>query len=295
MTIITGSDDCDIKIWNSLPMTLIKILKGHQDYVTSIIYVGNNLIVSSSGDSTIIAWDINSPDQIIKPKSTFQVGEIIYSLLYLKEYKEISNLILLGSEKGLKMFNIDSGQVIKTYDKKATRFCTNLFDYSFIAKNVVFFSSHKYINFFNIETGLEVKKLKGHDELIHTLNHFKYNSENYIATIAWDLIINIWHINKSDINNSTVIMKLKNDLQSWVRSTLVVREFLIISYGNDKNGKIWKLNFDTKEFIHIKNLVFESDNVKIALLEGVKDKFSNNKIIVSLSEGKNLTNYMFKV
>lgn len=58
--IASASHDGDIRIWNVKSMTCEKILSGHTDEVTQVIWGGEGLIFSASRDRTIRAWNSNT-------------------------------------------------------------------------------------------------------------------------------------------------------------------------------------------------------------------------------------------
>ena len=47
-------------MWNLDNLSLKKTLEGHSDWVTSVLKLDDNTLVSSSRDNTIKVWDINS-------------------------------------------------------------------------------------------------------------------------------------------------------------------------------------------------------------------------------------------
>lgn len=59
--IVSCSLEKDIKVWNEHSETPIKILKGHQCSLRSIIYIKNrNLLISSASDNTIRTWNMKT-------------------------------------------------------------------------------------------------------------------------------------------------------------------------------------------------------------------------------------------
>jgi len=58
--IVSSSHDGDIRIWNSKSLACDKILTGHTDEVTKVIWGGEGLIFSASKDRTIWAWNAST-------------------------------------------------------------------------------------------------------------------------------------------------------------------------------------------------------------------------------------------
>ncbi|MEA5519495.1 hypothetical protein [Limnoraphis robusta] len=64
-TIVSGSYDNTIKVWNLETGAEIRTLKGHDDYVFSVsISNDSKTIVSGSSDSTIKVWNLETGEEI---------------------------------------------------------------------------------------------------------------------------------------------------------------------------------------------------------------------------------------
>ncbi|CCQ68516.1 serine/threonine kinase with WD-40 repeat [Crocosphaera watsonii WH 0402] len=58
-TLVSGSGDNTIKVWNLATGELLRTLNGHSSYVSSVsISADRNTIVSGSGDNTIKVWSL---------------------------------------------------------------------------------------------------------------------------------------------------------------------------------------------------------------------------------------------
>ena len=58
MYLASASSDKTIKLWDLDKFQCLKTLQGHDDYVSSIQFLGKGLIASSSGDGKIKFWDL---------------------------------------------------------------------------------------------------------------------------------------------------------------------------------------------------------------------------------------------
>ena len=63
-TIVSGSDDNSLKIWDIKSGEEIKSLTGHSDFVTCVSVIDENTIVSGSRDYSLKIWDVNSGEEI---------------------------------------------------------------------------------------------------------------------------------------------------------------------------------------------------------------------------------------
>ena len=79
-TIVSGSDDGTVKLWDVAPRTNTATLKGHTDEVTSVAFSPDGTIVASgSEDETIKLWDVAEaaqphPSELVKISGDDQQG-----------------------------------------------------------------------------------------------------------------------------------------------------------------------------------------------------------------------------
>ena len=105
--IYSGSDDYSIKMWDKESGDLIKLIKNaHNDIVTKILLVDNNILISSGLDGYIIYRDKES-GKVLKRLSNNGVG--INTLVNDDEH------LVSGDQNGvIKVWDLKSGKLIKT-------------------------------------------------------------------------------------------------------------------------------------------------------------------------------------
>ena len=76
--VVSGGNDCTVRVWDSSLGTCIRVLEGHTDWVTCVLHVGGTGIVSGSSsdmDGCIRIWDFKkgteSCSRIIKEKASW--------------------------------------------------------------------------------------------------------------------------------------------------------------------------------------------------------------------------------
>ena len=109
--IATCSDDQTIKIWKSnkpYSDTPIKVLEGHSDEVTSLLYIKErDIMISGSGDGTLLLWNISNYqcDKTIKG---------VYCCWTNALYQIDNDRVIVGYKTAFFIVNIDKYVVEKT-------------------------------------------------------------------------------------------------------------------------------------------------------------------------------------
>lgn len=58
--LVSGSNDTDLIVWDVVNESGLFRLRGHKGAVTDCVYIGDNILLSSSKDTFIRAWDLES-------------------------------------------------------------------------------------------------------------------------------------------------------------------------------------------------------------------------------------------
>jgi WD40 repeat protein len=84
-TLISGSQDKTIKLWNLETSQEIKTLSGHSDHICSVAYSPNGqILASASKDKTVKLWSVASGEEISSVKCT---DSVIYSIAFSPDGK----------------------------------------------------------------------------------------------------------------------------------------------------------------------------------------------------------------
>ena len=97
------SVDKAIKVWDLTNFQLVKVLQGHVDSVTCLIYLKDSYVLISGGnDNTIRLWNVNTWDnlKIIDGKAKIRT---------LLNYANNSQFVSGGSDNKVKLWGIDKG------------------------------------------------------------------------------------------------------------------------------------------------------------------------------------------
>ncbi len=109
-TIISGSSDNTIKLWNINSGMCVNTLNGHVDSVNSLVITPDgNIIISGSQDKTIKLWDIQSGECI---KTFDDFDSEISSIVVTQD----GNTMIASHGGIIKLWDIGSGKCIKTIE-----------------------------------------------------------------------------------------------------------------------------------------------------------------------------------
>lgn len=207
-TFVTGSNDNNIVLWDSTG-TMIRSFTGHLEPVTDVKFSSDDeYIVSCSLDGTVRKWDILTGE------------EINIASLDVSKSKNLINKILVGDEVDL---GINSIAMEKGYDHIICGTQNGIFCLKFDPKpvftrieepqitakvelmrmpssqvlfcsenNYVFSSDFQDISIWNVQNGIHVGDLEGHDEAITKIvlceeGKYLYSSSNDSSIIKWDI------------------------------------------------------------------------------------------------------------
>jgi F-box/WD-40 domain protein MET30 len=117
--ILAAGCDYGIKIWNLDDYSSFE-LRGHTDWVSCVQVVSSNLLLSSSGDSTVKLWNLNTRTVI----QSIDVGSEVYNFkLLLSPIQSNANewtalppgkLLLACFDGDIKIYDTESGDLLKT-------------------------------------------------------------------------------------------------------------------------------------------------------------------------------------
>ncbi|MCA2689081.1 MAG: hypothetical protein IM467_09265, partial [Microcystis sp. M137S2] len=107
-TLVSGSWDNTIKLWNVETGQEIRTLKGHDSVVSSVNFSPDGKTLVSSADKTIKLWDVETGQEIRTLKGH---DDSVYSVNFSSDGKTLVS----GSEDNtIKLWNVETGQEILT-------------------------------------------------------------------------------------------------------------------------------------------------------------------------------------
>lgn len=124
--VVSAGKDQTIRLWDAATGKLIREFTGHVNWVYCASFTpdGKNLI-SGSRDMTIRFWDVGSGKEIrrfARPprKDMDMTGTLPTDFLLAVLSPDGQNLVSAGTNQGLWLWNVRSGQVIRSFERRRT-------------------------------------------------------------------------------------------------------------------------------------------------------------------------------
>ncbi|WP_110580089.1 nSTAND1 domain-containing NTPase, partial [Microcystis aeruginosa] len=184
-TLVSGSWDGTIKLWNVETGQEIRTLKGHDGSVSSVNFSPDGkTLVSGSWDGTIKLWNVETGQEIRTLKGhDGSVSSVNFS--------PDGKTLVSGSWDGtIKLWNVETGQEIRTF-KGHDNLVTSV-NFSPDGKTLVSGSVDKTIKLWNVETGQEIRTFKGHDGYVISVN-FSPDGKTLVSGSV-DKTIKLWNV-----------------------------------------------------------------------------------------------------
>lgn len=261
-TLVSGSADKTIKIWNLDTGQLIRTLSGHSDSVRSIALSSDRQILASgSGDNTIKLWNAQTGEQI--KTITGHTGPV-WSVAISPD----GQTLVSGSEDtNIKVWDLPTGKVRSTLADHSSRVFSVAISPD--GQTLATAGSDKSIRIWDLSTGKLRRTLKGHSDAVRAVT-FSPNGQT-LASGSWDKTVKVWNLQTGE-----VIRTLEGHSDRVVSVAFSNESQTLASAGIDRTIKIWNLQTGKLR----RNLTGHSDWVlSIAtspvgqtLISGSKDK-----------------------
>ncbi|WNF13484.1 eIF2A-related protein [Microcystis aeruginosa] len=290
-TLVSGSDDNTIKLWNVETGQKLHTFEGHGGPVYSVNFSRDGkTLVSGSDDKTIKLWNVETGQEIRTLKGH---GGTVYSVNFSPDGK---TLVSGSDDKTIKLWNVEKPQEIRTLKgHKGPVYSVN---FSRNGKTLVSGSGDKTIKLWNVEKPQEIRTLKGHGGPVYSVN-FSHDGKTLVSG-SGDKTIKLWNVEKPQEirtlkghnsrvrsvnfspNGKTLVSgSWDNTIKLWNEST--GQEILTLK-GHE--GPVWSVNFSPDEG---KTLVSGSDDgtIKLWNVEIVQTLKGHDDLVNSVEFSRN--------
>ena len=232
--IATGASNNTVKIWD-VKGNLLKILKGHSDFIWNIRFSPDGkTLASSSSDGTIRLWNVEDgklTKTILAHNNTW-----VRSISYSPDGK----LLASSDSRGwVKLWNAGNGKLLQTIPahRQPIRWVTYV-KFSPDGKTLASTSRDKTVKLWQVENGKLLKTpkiLKGHESAVRSVD-FSPDGKT-LASASEDRTVKLWNLEDGK--------QVENFLGH--RSAVWSVNFSpngkqLVSSGSDSTLKLWNLN-----------------------------------------------------
>ncbi|WP_254564429.1 serine/threonine-protein kinase [Oscillatoria sp. HE19RPO] len=232
-TLVTGSDDKTIKIWNLATGDLIHTLEGHVGRVNSVaISPDGQTLVSGSDDKTIKIWNRETGDLIRTLEDHFG---IVNSVAISPD----GQTLVSGSDDGrIKVWNLETGDLIRSITNQGEYPVFNGVNFVAISpdgQTLVSGSSPPFtaINIWDLATGDFIRTLEGPSSMIESIA---------ISPDGQTFVIGTWNnIRIRNLASGHLIRTLYGHSKSVYSVAISPDGQTLVSGSKDNTIKIWNL------------------------------------------------------
>ena len=211
-SIISGSEDCTIKIWNSETGQLLNTLDRHYEGVTCLEITGDKeRMVSVGKDQTLRIWDLQSGREI-------GVAKNFVSAITTMAIEAISNRVITNGviDNGLRVVNINNIKTIKILSdrnrkEKKDQAVLESFNAVALSPDEKFLITGDGGNLIKIRDFITYKvtgELKGHFDRVRKVKFTK--DMNKIVSCSNDFTARIWDLEHAESFDKIQSKTLKN-------------------------------------------------------------------------------------
>jgi len=238
-TLVSGSRDKTIKVWNLHTGKLSRNFAGHSDTVETVaISPDGHIIVSGSRDKTIKVWNLHTG----KLSRNFAGHSDTVETVAISAD---GHIIVSGShDKTIKVWNLHTGELIRTLAGHPDQvYCVAI---SADGQIIVSGGSEETIKVWNLHTGELIRTIGEH---LWWVNSADGHSHNVVKTVAIspdgqtfvsgsdDATIKVWNL-----HTGKLIRTLAGH-SYWVNTVAIsADEHIIVSGSRDKTIKVWNLH-----------------------------------------------------
>ena len=226
-TLVSGSADNTIRLWNFTTGEALKTLTGHTSYVNAIaITPDGKTLVSGSADTTIKLWDLASGKEL---KTLHGHQGYINAL----DISPDGKILASGStDKTVKLWDLATGVTIRTLAGHTNY--VNTVAFSLDGRSLFSGGVDNIIKQWKVDTGEEIRTFRGHTSFVNALA-VSTDGTTLISGSA-DKTIKVW-----DLNSTVEPRTLPK--QNGVINAIALNSDgkSLISGGGDQTLKIWDL------------------------------------------------------
>ncbi len=220
--VVSGSDDCMVRVWDLLTGETTCTLEGHSESVTAVAVLPDGRVVSGSVDRNLRAWDlaIGETTCILEGHS-----EWVRAVAVLPDGRVISG----SDDRTLRVWDLATGETtctLKGHSALVTAVVV-LPD-----GRVVSGSDDRTLRVWDLATGETIRTLEGHSGWVHAVAVLP---DGRVASGSADRTLRVWDLATGE---ATCTLEGHSD---WVAAAAVLPNGRIASGSADRTLRVWNL------------------------------------------------------
>ncbi|MBD3885445.1 serine/threonine protein kinase [Phormidium tenue FACHB-886] len=260
-TLISGSADQTIKVWDAATGAELKTLSGHTSFINALaISPDGKTLASGSADLTVRIWDLASGSLL----ATLSGHKGFVNALHFSP--DGQTLASGSADKTIKLWELATGKELRTLNGH-TGFINSL-DISPAGQTLVSGSTDQTIKVWELATGKELRTLSGHAGFVNTV--LMGTDGQTILSSSTDQTIKVWSLATGEV------LKTLTGHTGFVNPlALSSNGQTLVSASADQTIKIWNLTTGTVTHtincgVDLKHFVVSPDWQTIASGSGSK-------------------------
>ncbi len=158
-TLVTGSRDKSIRVWDLNTTKVIRMLQGHTEEITSLAFSRDGTqLASASKDQNIRIWNLSSTDE---HRNFVGHDGYVWSAVFSNDGKFFASG---GADRQIIIRNTATGDIIKKID--AHKLAVTALAYNPDGSQLVSAGGDQLVKLWNAKTGELIKEFKGHTSAV---------------------------------------------------------------------------------------------------------------------------------
>ncbi len=224
-TLVSGSQDNTIKVWNPTTGELSRTINAQADSVRAVsVSADGKTLAAGNGDNSVKVWDL--PSGKLRYTLSGHTGSV-WSVVLSRDGK---TLVSGSQDNSIKIWDTESGKLVRTL----TGHSGIVYDaiLSPYEKTIASASADKTIKVWDLETGKLLRSLEGHGDVVRSLTISPDGQT--LASASWDRTLKIWNLQSGEL-----LKTLEGHQDRVVSLAFSAEGKTLASASLDKTVKIW--------------------------------------------------------
>jgi len=237
-TLISGSWDKTIKIWNITNGSVINTLKGHEGYIEYIVLLNQDLLASACGTGT----KINDPSIHIWNLKTGEINLSLVGYGPLATFKSASSsineryLVASSTDRTIQIWNYINGNLIRTLDGHKS----GMRAIAILSESLIATASGNEIKIWNVENEFSIKTIKTAENDDVSINSLVVLKNGLLVSSGYfSFKINVWNTTSGSLVHTLEEHSRVTSRTSGVIALDVLENGSLVSGASDYLIKIW--------------------------------------------------------